>query len=772
MSGITDVLLKCSEEDQTDMRLVGPQMREYTMSTCYFLGQRPKLELQIVSLKSPPPAAATGGSAKGIKIDGAVVKPFMLVPETAQQRITGKRSLEEMQRDLPVSHGSAVTHGPAGTDGPAGADEDANATPSPNDAAAVAQGWGEEGLETESKLILSYSPYHRAKSKMNSKRRAAIAALGLDSRHLAPSVCYSLVMPPMPGKFDVSMSEKLGVPKGPLRGKLVKGETVTLDDGTEVSPHQCVSSSLPGGTVLIIDCPTQEHAACLLRHKVFWDLVTPAGKAGPLCVVHMSPSQVLSSPDYAAWAHRFPASTPAPSEKSQKKKGGLGGDPGGAPTVHIVCSPDLRSVDRPMYVASERYLRLLHGLDASLFPLSQGAYTVLQNEVPGLYSTNSKATGVGVVIEAPPRTVTGAPRNLNAVAGWPLLAFLLPPHRQVGLKTDVPETARQHYYCLKGCVCTETARSEIYSQLAPIGSPPPQAAMPSSAEASAQADGAGKEGVGKMGASVGPSMEDVVFFGTGAAAPFKYRTVSAIFLRLSHAASAAPHHPVAHASHASAAAGGGVLLDAGDGTYGAMVRKMGSEGADAAILSLKMLFISHKHADHISGAANILTRRAVLLHEQARSPQSVGALKMSSPKMASSNKTPRGWTEVSSEASTEARSLQVVECAVCGQRFDSEASIHIHQRATHPRFIRPPLRGVHDGQCAAGAGDGGSTDTGLVVVGPVWLESWLRDLGALEALHYRFVDCQELLGNSQSGTRDRLQLQLGLRITTVLVQHS
>ena len=30
----------------------------------------------------------------------------------------------------------------------------------------------------------------------------------------------------------------------------------------------------------------------------------------------------------------------------------------------------------------------------------------------------------------------------------------------------------------------------------------------------------------------------------------------------------------------------------------------------------------------------------------------------------------------------------------------------------------------------------------LVVVGPMWVEAWLRDLEALEELDYTFVDCQ------------------------------
>ena len=70
MSGMVDVLLHCSEAGQKDLRLVGPRMHEYTMSTCYFLGNRPQLQLELVSLKppvrtrAPAHAAATRDTAR------------------------------------------------------------------------------------------------------------------------------------------------------------------------------------------------------------------------------------------------------------------------------------------------------------------------------------------------------------------------------------------------------------------------------------------------------------------------------------------------------------------------------------------------------------------------------------------------------------------------------------------------------------------------------------------------------------------------------------
>ena len=65
MSGMIDVVLKCSEDGQTDMRLVGLKVQEYTMSTCYFLGQRPEMILGLVPLSGCRPTGAEEAAAAG-----------------------------------------------------------------------------------------------------------------------------------------------------------------------------------------------------------------------------------------------------------------------------------------------------------------------------------------------------------------------------------------------------------------------------------------------------------------------------------------------------------------------------------------------------------------------------------------------------------------------------------------------------------------------------------------------------------------------------------
>ncbi|EIE21088.1 Metallo-hydrolase/oxidoreductase, partial [Coccomyxa subellipsoidea C-169] len=86
---------------------------------------------------------------------------------------------------------------------------------------------------------------------------------------------------------------------------------------------------------------------------------------------------------------------------------------------------------------------------------------------------------------------------------------------------------------------------------------------------------------------------EILFLGTGAAMPSKYRNVTATYLHIF--------------------ARGGMLLDCGEGTYGQLRRRYGAAAADAVVAGLTCVWISHIHADHHAGLARILAVRSALL---------------------------------------------------------------------------------------------------------------------------------------------------------------
>jgi ribonuclease Z len=69
--------------------------------------------------------------------------------------------------------------------------------------------------------------------------------------HGVSSVGYALVEEDRPGRFDVERADSLGVPSGPERGALQRGEPVTLDDGRVITPDQVLGEPRPGRTIVI-----------------------------------------------------------------------------------------------------------------------------------------------------------------------------------------------------------------------------------------------------------------------------------------------------------------------------------------------------------------------------------------------------------------------------------------------------------------------------------------------------------------------------------------
>jgi ribonuclease Z len=69
--------------------------------------------------------------------------------------------------------------------------------------------------------------------------------------HGVPAVGYTLVEHERPGRFDVEAANGLGIPDGPERGALQRGEPVLLADGTEVRPDQVLGPPRAGRKIVL-----------------------------------------------------------------------------------------------------------------------------------------------------------------------------------------------------------------------------------------------------------------------------------------------------------------------------------------------------------------------------------------------------------------------------------------------------------------------------------------------------------------------------------------
>ncbi|MGH7498956.1 MAG: ribonuclease Z [Gemmatimonadales bacterium] len=69
-----------------------------------------------------------------------------------------------------------------------------------------------------------------------------------ETEHRADTVGYALAEHIRLGRFNPERAREMGIPEGPLWGKLHKGETVTLEGGRRVAPSELVGAPRPGRT--------------------------------------------------------------------------------------------------------------------------------------------------------------------------------------------------------------------------------------------------------------------------------------------------------------------------------------------------------------------------------------------------------------------------------------------------------------------------------------------------------------------------------------------
>jgi ribonuclease Z len=93
-------------------------------------------------------------------------------------------------------------------------------------------------------------------------RRDEYDVVVFETDHRADTVGYALAEHTRLGRFHPERARELGIPEGPLWGRLHRGETVTLDDGRIVRPEDLVGAARRGRT-LVYSGDTRPHLALL-----------------------------------------------------------------------------------------------------------------------------------------------------------------------------------------------------------------------------------------------------------------------------------------------------------------------------------------------------------------------------------------------------------------------------------------------------------------------------------------------------------------------------
>ncbi|KAH0834911.1 beta-lactamase-like protein [Lanmaoa asiatica] len=204
------------------------------------------------------------------------------------------------------------------------------------------------------------------------------AVIGCSDPTLKPTVAYAIVGPRIRGKFNGRKAINLGLPPGPLRARLVKGESVIVQakDSSgnvvdrEIKPEDCIGESVTPAVVLLLDTPTLAHIPALLSSFVdsghfaryLWKHAEESKLHKVQAVFHFCGDGVLEDERYKTFMDDF-----------------------GPEAHHIVASR--RYLPNPMTFTSAAYSQLrLNQLDPNIFPIQKYSCTASQaiSDVPGL----------------------------------------------------------------------------------------------------------------------------------------------------------------------------------------------------------------------------------------------------------------------------------------------------------------------------------------------------------------------------------------------------
>lgn len=216
----------------TKMTVVGPQGLGLFMTSTRSYAIRSNLQLDMTEV-------AAASAEPCFKDDNLSVYAVPIAPHPVQSSLKRKReddALDEPQKASRITDGSrAHRHGQKMT-----------AEPWRNVSAGL--GFMRQGQYNERDIPLYCAPLDLA-------------------------LAYVCVGPLIRGKFDAARAQELGV-VGRDRGRLTRGQTVTLANGTVVTPDMCIAPSIPpavSNTLLVL--PKADCAKDLLRRRLPVSLV-------------------------------------------------------------------------------------------------------------------------------------------------------------------------------------------------------------------------------------------------------------------------------------------------------------------------------------------------------------------------------------------------------------------------------------------------------------------------------------------------------------------
>lgn len=336
------------------------------------------------------------------------------------------------------------------------------------------------------------------------------------------SICYFVRHYDVRGPFDPKKAAELGLPKGPLYGRLASGETVTTENGTVITPDMVLAPSRRGKTVAIIDLPSTVYIDDLLSRPEWKSSILTETMASVFWILGPGVAQEPRLLDFMCSLKNY---------------------------EHVVSSTDVCPNRLTMVTAAQSALRLANiNSDNFIVPYHDNV-KVPQAGTPTEHQANASPA------QRPRWTVSKPGLLLNMEPKFGLdESELIAPLETRDFVTQLPKAVQRRLKLIRKTL----KKHDVISEVMKVRDELP----PSALEA------------------------EVITLGTGSSSPSRHRNVSATLLKVP--------------------GKGYYLLDCGENTLGQMKRTYPPEEFREVMQNLRMIWISHMHADHHLGSVAVI----------------------------------------------------------------------------------------------------------------------------------------------------------------------
>ncbi|CAL8100341.1 unnamed protein product [Calicophoron daubneyi] len=382
-------------------------------------------------------------------------------------------------------------------------------------------------------------------------------------------------------KLDKDRCISIGIPRkvyeSPLVRDLLEGKTVTLPGGTIIDPKDVTVPAPLTPNFLIIDCPTPEFIPAFKQNAALMEALgaksgTPNLHPGLSLVVHLTPEGLFNSDDYQSLVQLLDEVGRTNSIISQHLT-----DLGSHLVHHLVLDGSSRL---PAFTGIYSQSTILnHYFDTKAYPLLYD----IQTEDHRRVINEAAAT----VHEPFPAVVFAHPHLQYSLRPWNGFNSLEYPSLD---RETLIDGAFDLYH---------TTRAEAEEQFK---------VMRSKMAESMKTLGSGEKNPEAVNIEddriPAENYPELTFLGTGSSSPNKYRNISCILVKLS--------------------SEDFIMLDCGEGTLNQLYALYGAEEASRILCRLRLILITHMHADHHGGVFSTALARTRLLGSMKASGRDMG----------------------------------------------------------------------------------------------------------------------------------------------------